>query len=461
MSDSDKSSSLGTFFNIFMTFVGSGLLALPSGVKNAGLVGGVAGIFAFYALNNHTALLIIKCKYLVLNRSGGYQTNAESYQGMRRASSFDSQSAESALLPNRGVQVKSLVDICGAAFGGPGRAVMNLALFTGQIGFSCVYVIYVTRTVQEASVFGAALYPGNATNFAALASTAPVEMNNWVANATFIWLLLLLASLPSLKFLAPTSMFGNVSLMVSVGLILSVGLVSPTVQAGIDLSTLPLFKLHTFPVFFGIVGFAYSVHGVVINFESEMAKPEQFGTVLSAAIFLVMLLYQCVGPLCYIYFGEDTKGAITDNLDGVPEIAPVLVLLVKLCLSISLCCTYPIQLTPVVKIMEQKLLGRRPRGLAHVALRCSVVLFTCVLAQTVPFFGLFASLVGGCSASLMNLIMPPLCYLKLAWVQLSTPQKLLNALCVLIGATVVVVSTVVTSISLAGCFQDRTQLQCL
>lgn len=469
----EKSSTSSTFFNIFITFVGSGLLALPSGVKDAGFVAGIVGIVFFWGIFNYTAIIIIRCKHLALNAYARMSQNAADDLGgdfyywsdpsAESEVSYLTDDGEPVSVPRGQQTIRSFVDVCEAAFGGMGRRVMQVTLVITQIGFCCVYLIFVTRTVQELSA-GTAPAPHNSTShlMAGLDDlTPPAELSRWVCMLFFVWVLVLLSWLPSLKFLAPSSIFGNVSVVAACGLILSVGLLSPTVQASISWPwDLPAIQLDTMPLFFGIVGFAYSIHGVVVDFESEMEHPHMFNKTVTAASFLVMLLYVAIGGLCYMYFGEATKEAVTDNLDAVTEIPEWIVDAVKICLSLSLCCTYPVQLTPVIHLLEHKFLKRSSHWLSKYLLRTTVVLFTAIIAQLVPFFGLFASLVGGLGSVLQAVIFPCLCYLKLGWPKLGVSSILLNVGVILVGLAVVSFTTVETVKSLAQCFGDPDLASC-
>lgn len=54
--------------------------------------------------------------------------------------------------------------------------------------------------------------------------------------------------------------------------------------------------------------------------QSSMKEPHKISKVFSLAIFTAALVYVVIGAAGYIYFGENTKAAITDNLDDIPEI---------------------------------------------------------------------------------------------------------------------------------------------
>lgn len=404
--------------------MGSGLLALSEGVKDAGILAGFLGILFFWVMNNYTCELVIKCKYLAIEQHsdemaviGGSTEN---------------------LLPSP-VKISSFVDVAEAALGRWGKGVMVFSIFGSQIGFCCTYLIYITHTVEE--LWGHGVSP-------------------WVCMAVFIWLLVFLVWLPSLKFLAPTSLFASFAIVAVCGLVLSVGSTSTVQKTMIPPWEMPLFKLNTFSVFFGIACFAYTVQGVVLSFESQMAKPQDFPKVLRLAIFLVMVIYATIGCVGYMYFQENTDAPITNNLDDIKEIPSWLSSAVKTSLSLALICCYPLQMLPVVLITEKAVLSRKSPWLMSYVIRSGLVLSTAVVAEIVPFFGLFAGLVGGLTCASMTCIMPCLCYLKLNWAKITRKELAVNASIATLGIFASASSTVITVIQLVNCFQNQSDPAC-
>jgi len=266
--------------------------------------------------------------------------------------------------------------------------------------------------------------------------------------------------LPSLRFLAPTSLFASAAIAAVCGLVLSVGSTA-TVQNNMKVPwDMPLLKIDTFSVFFGIACFAYTTQGVILSFELQMAKPQDFNKVLRVAIFLVMIIYVSMGCVGYIYFQEGTDAPITNNLDGIKEIPSWLSGAVKCCLSLALICCYPLQMLPVVVVTEQTFLNTQSHALWSYVLRALLVLGTGVIANIVPFFGLFAGLVGGLTCASMTCIMPCLCYLRLAWSKVSTVEIMINGGIASLGMVASASSTIITIVQLVHCFQDSSASAC-
>lgn len=143
-----------------------------------------------------------------------------------------------------------------------------------------------------------------------------------------------------------------------------------------------------------------------------MQNPARYGFVVDLAMLFVTVLYIAFGALAYLFFGEATNSVITENLGEGWE-ADV----VRVCISAVLLCGYPLQMFPVLKILEGAILPPTLKGntdtLVRNMFRVVVVAASIAVAVSVPLFGYFAALVGAFSNSFLAFIFPPLFYLKL------------------------------------------------
>jgi len=173
-----------------------------------------------------------------------------------------------------------------------------------------------------------------------------------------------------------------------------------------------------------------------------------------------MVIYATIGCAGYIYFQEATEAPITNNLDGIKEIPSWLSRAVKACLSLALICCYPLQMLPVVIITEKALLSKDSHWMLSYAIRTALVLGTGVVAEIVPFFGLFAGLVGGLTCASMTCVMPCLCYLKLNWHKVTRREIVANVAISSLGIIASASSTVITVVQLIYCFQNQSDPTC-
>lgn len=100
------------------------------------------------------------------------------------------------------------------------------------------------------------------------------------------------------------------------GLLLTIGY---AIQGLPDISNIPLFaSLERYPIFFGVVLFAFEGIALVLPVSTAMKKPKTFCRpvtgVLDVGIFFVTLAYVGIGFIGYWRYGEDSKGSLTLNL---------------------------------------------------------------------------------------------------------------------------------------------------
>ncbi|KAI8483027.1 hypothetical protein Bbelb_391830 [Branchiostoma belcheri] len=132
--------------------------------------------------------------------------------------------------------------------------------------------------------------------------------------------------LRSVRSLGPISVLANLSILagfISVLVYMLIGKCYLLTRMEVKISDITWCKLETFPVFFGQVTGAFEGIGTVIPIEASMeGNRHNFSKFLHTALFLVSLILGCFG--------------ITVNL--------------TLCIGVAF--TYPMQLVPVVEIIE-------------------------------------------------------------------------------------------------------------
>ncbi|XP_078668862.1 uncharacterized protein LOC144910093 [Branchiostoma floridae x Branchiostoma belcheri] len=151
--------------------------------------------------------------------------------------------------------------------------------------------------------------------------------------------------LRSVRSLGPISVLANLSILAG---FISV-LVYMLIGMEVKISDITWCKLETFPVFFGQVTGAFEGIGTVIPIEASMeGNRHNFSKFLHTALFLVSLILGCFGIVGYLRFGTNVQQMISQNLPMGSVIAQT----VNLTLCIGVAFTYPMQLVPVVEIIE-------------------------------------------------------------------------------------------------------------
>lgn len=105
-------SVLQTYFNLFKCFIGIGILATPSAIKQVGVIGGAMGILICGIINMYTMKLQILCKEKLGNHITSYS------------------------------------ELGFAVFGHKGKAFIDFCILISQFGFCIAYLIFIGNQVD-------------------------------------------------------------------------------------------------------------------------------------------------------------------------------------------------------------------------------------------------------------------------------------------------------------------------
>jgi len=398
--------------NIFISFIGAGVLGLPYAFKKAGILEGIVVMIAVSYFAVKAMLLLIDCKYKVLSVIYQYENLTDEFKNSKDvkihlprdkvkcvdgksyvelkcdAGSDDEESNNNKKKKRRHSTNHSITysDIGFAAFGITGRAIVDFSLLTSQIGFCCAYLIFISENLST--------------------YMPSVEKNQW--------LVFLLPPLFLLTLIKDLSKFAIFSLFAQVSNIFAF-----TVVYWFDFQHLHLaqvhpkeFSLEGFPYYFSVAIYCFEGAGMILSLEESIAEDlrPSFKKFFISTIIGITTLYITFGAAGYLSYGPDTKDIITLNLpvEGGFNFA----ILVKSCLCISLFFTYPIMLFPVFSILEKKLeIGSSSSK--SMLLRLMIVMLTGLIVVRVPNFGQLMALVGASCCTLLAFIMPALMHLVL------------------------------------------------
>ena len=335
----------------------------------------------------------VKCvdgkSYVELRRDDHESDDESNNNKKRRRESSRSPSPRSSPGPGSGLSSSHSItysDIGFAAFGLTGRAIVDFALLTSQIGFCCAYLIFISENLST--------------------YLPSVEKNHW--------LLLLLPPLFFLTLIKDLSKFAVFSLFAQVSNIFAF-----TVVYWFDFQHLHLaqvqpkeFSLDGFPYYFSVAIYCFEGAGMILSLEESIAEDlrPKFKKFFVSTIVGITTLYITFGAAGYLSYGPETRDIITLNLpnNGGFNFS----ILVKSCLCVSLFFTYPIMLFPVFSILEKKM-TIATSGVKSKVLRLFVVLLTGIIVVRVPNFGQLMALVGASCCTLLAFIMPALMHLVL------------------------------------------------
>lgn len=436
--------------NIFISFIGAGILGLPYAFKRAGILEGVLVMLfvSYFAIK--AMLLIIDCKYKVLSVLYQYESltedldsksveisiekkrrslgdkvknlNGNTYVELKSSDVDDDEEEErignnnntKPLKSGKAVHEINYSDIGFAAFGVTGRTVIDFALLTSQVGFCCAYLIFISTNLS--------IY------------VPSVEKNTW--------LFLLMPPLFLLTLVKDISQFAVFSLFAQLSNIFAF-----TVVYWFDFQHLHLaqvdpneFSLEGFPFYFSVAIYCFEGAGMVLSLEESLASEirDQFRSYFVKTIIAITTLYITFGVAGYLSYGPETKQIITLNLptDGGFNFA----ILVKVCLCFSLFFTYPIMLFPVTSILEKKM-EITSSSVAAKFLRLFIVILTGFIVLKVPNFGQLMALVGASCCTLLAYIMPALCHLVLFRRDSDQSGRMLDYTLLVLGVSGAIVGT--------------------
>ncbi|XP_023332674.1 amino acid transporter ANT1 [Eurytemora carolleeae] len=329
---SEARDSVKIFANIFISFIGAGVLGLPYAFKKAGLLEGILVMSLVSYFSVKAMLLLIDCKYKVLNilNSGPENGRKRSLSRGEKTKTLDGNSyvelkcsdvdeddikGEKNNIRSRHVSSSrvssteiSYSDIGFSALGMPGRTLVDFSLLLSQIGFCCAYLIFITEN---------------------LSSFMPsVDKNQWLA--------MLLPPLFILTLIKDLSKFALFSLFAQVS-----NLFAFTIVYWFDFQHLHLaqvdpkeFSLEGLPYFFSVAIYCYEGAGMILSLESSVAEDlrDKFKQFFIRTIIVITTLYITFGAAGYLSYGNDTRDIITLNLPNSGGLNSSLI--VKSCLCI-------------------------------------------------------------------------------------------------------------------------------
>lgn len=299
--------------NIFISFVGSGMLGMPYAFSRSGWVLGILCLGVISALNVYAMLLLVKTRR---NLESKGHTDIEGYGDVGRVIS-----------------------------GTNGERFVNICLVISQLGFATAYIIFIAANINNiAGIPRAYICFG----------CVPI--------------LAVLVQLQDMKHLSPFSLIADVanlageclepffykpfhSAYIQHSIVNDIGLTAVLCQdweAYHDYHE-PVMKFNWSNMLYVSAVALYSLEGVgmVLPLESSCENRDRFPSLLKKTLFAITSLMAVFGCCGYFAFGSVTAAPITLNLDG--DVSTI----VKLALCLGLYLTYPIMMFPG-KSLENK-----------------------------------------------------------------------------------------------------------
>ena len=244
--------------NIFISFVGAGLLGLPYAFSRSGWCLGVICLAAVSTGNIYAMLLLVKCRKRL--ESNGY------------------------------VGIKGYGDLGREVMGHRGEVLVNVCLVVSQAGFATAYLIFI------------------AANFASIT-------NGKAGRALIIYacvpILSLLVQFRDMKKLSPFSLVADVANLMGLSCVIFQDFEYNTHSDNIK-------ALDFAGVIYVTSVCIYSLEGVglILPLESSCANREGFPKLLKQVVFGITVIMAIFGVCGYVAFGDATLSPISLNLKG-------------------------------------------------------------------------------------------------------------------------------------------------
>ncbi|XP_058952261.2 uncharacterized protein [Pocillopora verrucosa] len=427
--DDGARSSIKMFANIFISFIGAGILGMPHAFKEAGVIEGSAIMALIGTLSVKAMLLIIDCKKKLTWKKRDHVKGAvisvdgkvasEEKELLKAAESGEvtdkvmEDGVDDLLLQSAAHEI-DYGDLGFHALGNSGRALVDTSIVISQIGFSCAYLIFISDTLN---------------NMLPVLSKHQYLM-------TLLPPLAVLVNFRHLKKLAIFSLFADFA-----------NVFAYCVVFWFDFAHFEKVKIHPqiarisgLPFFLGVAIYCYEGAGLILSLEASCARDsrDKFRSVFKLTLFLVTTLYIAFGACGYLSFGENTQQMITLNLPLGPFPA-----VVQLCLCFSLFFTYPIMMFPVVLLLEKKLLpdGGKSSYYQGTVLRACVVVLSGIVVLVIPNFSTLMAFFGSSCCTLLGFVLPGIFHLRIFEGHLTKGEWFIDILIIFLGLVGAVIGT--------------------
>ncbi|XP_071476747.1 proton-coupled amino acid transporter 1-like [Diadema antillarum] len=342
--------------NIFKAFIGTNFLMVSFALSMSGLYLGIAGLVLIATVTVHCCYLIVKCKrYVIADVVKKFDLTPETSLTHRKLV----QSIEKSL---------SYGDVARLSLGKWGIWLTNFSLVLTQFGFCTNYFVFIGNTVERMFPFVNATI-SDWTNVSTTplpfveTATEPFSNLSYIENTALQstappYQILMLIPFPifiAFAYLRSIRQLGSSSIIANLSVFVAYSVVMYYILRDFEVSK-DIVKVNwaKFPIFFGQVTGSYEGIGTIIPIESSMeGNRHLYPLLLHLNVLFFTALMASIGIMGYLYYGANVEQVITWSL----PLSDPLTLAVNITLVIAVIFTFPLQVFPIIEILEQITFG--------------------------------------------------------------------------------------------------------
>ena len=263
--------------------------------------------------------------------------------------------------------------------------------------------------------------------------------------------------LKTFKFIAYISLFANISIIFAL-IVIMVYSEKEFVDEPELHENIRYLNVYELPLFFGVAVFNFEGNGVILNMHASMKNPEKFDKIMRNVLVTIISILIIFGVSSYEAFGYRIRDMVTMNLPHDNLTSSV-----QLLYCLGLLGSYPIQVVPAIDVTEKMpWFVNSPNPFAkinpyikNIILRSIIVIFTGILAQGVPKFGLFIGLTGAFACTALAFILPTMMYNKVFANEISRNRRYAHNALIVFGTVVGSISFMLSFIEIIKSFTEE------
>ncbi|EDO16229.1 hypothetical protein Kpol_505p5 [Vanderwaltozyma polyspora DSM 70294] len=294
-----KTSTLKSFLLLLKSFVGTGVLFLPSAFHNGGLFFSIVMIMFFGVYSFWCYYLLVRVKTITGLTSFG----------------------------NMGQRV----------FGPWMKFIILLSLILSQLGFGSTYVIFTAKNFKA--------FIENVTNIKDFNIIYPILLQ-------FI-IFVPLSYIRRVSKLTLPSLIANGFILIGLSLVIyfSIDHLAGDLHGKPADGIISFFNTKHWTLFIGTAIFAFEGIGLIIPLQNSMRDPSKFPLVLGLVMICTTVMFIIIATIGYLSYGSSTETIILQNF---PQ-KNIVVNLIQLFYALAILLSTPLQIFPAIEIVEDKI----------------------------------------------------------------------------------------------------------